>query len=535
MQIALAQFNPIVGDLEGNAARIAELADQAAVAGAAVLLTPELALCGYPPEDLALRDDFYQESARVLADLSQHLPQGLTVVVGHPLMEAGRRYNAASVLRDGRTVAVYRKQQLPNYSVFDEVRTFSPGGAACVFEAGGVKFGLNICEDLWFPGPTAQAKAAGAQAMLVLNASPFHIGKQAERHAVARARVAENGLPLIYLNMVGGQDELIFDGGSFAVDAQGRLAAQCPAFEEGLHSVELNDGVPQGERHDWPGVEAGVYRALVLGVRDYIGKNGFAGALVGLSGGIDSALTVAIAADALGPERVHAVMMPSRYTADISLQDAEELARNLGVHYSVQPIKPMFDAFLAELAGEFAGRAADTTEENIQARIRGVLLMALSNKFGKLVLTTGNKSEMATGYATLYGDMAGGYAVLKDISKTLVWALSRYRNTLSPAIPERIITRPPSAELRPDQVDQDSLPPYDILDAIMERYVELDRSPAEIVAEGFDEATVRQVVRLIDFSEYKRRQAPPGIRVTRRGFGRDRRYPITNKYRAPFK
>ncbi|NWG86573.1 MAG: NAD+ synthase [Hydrogenophilaceae bacterium] len=535
MKIALAQFNPVVGDLAGNAARIAELADQAAVAGAALLLTPELALCGYPPEDLALRDDFYHENARVLAGLAKHLPQGLAVVVGHPLVAAGRRYNAATVLRDGQTLGVYRKQHLPNYSVFYEVRTFSPGSGPCVFELEGVRFGLNICEDIWFPEPVAQAKAAGAEVMLVLNASPFHIGKQTERHAVARARVQENNLPIVYLNMVGGQDELVFDGGSFAMDAQGEVSAQCPAFEEGLHLIELNAGVPSGDWHDWPGIEASVYQALVVGVRDYIGKNGFAGALIGLSGGIDSALTVAVAADALGPERVHAVMMPSRYTADISLEDAEQLAKNLGVHYSVQPIKPMFDAFLSELAGEFAGRAADTTEENIQARIRGVLLMALSNKFGKLVLTTGNKSEMATGYATLYGDMAGGYAVLKDISKTLVWALSRYRNTLSPVIPERIITRPPSAELKPDQVDQDSLPPYHILDAIMERYVELDRSPAEIVAEGFDEATVRRVVRLIDASEYKRRQAPPGIRVTRRGFGRDRRYPITNKYRAPFR
>lgn len=535
MRIALAQFNPIVGDLEGNAGRIAELADQAAVAGAALLLTPELALCGYPPEDLALRDDFYQENARVLAGLARHLPQGLTVVVGHPLMEAGRRYNAATVLRDGQILGIYRKQQLPNYSVFDEVRTFSPGSAPCVFEAGGVRFGLVICEDLWFPGPVAQAKAAGAEAIVVLNASPFHIGKQTERHAVAHARAFEAGLPILYLNLVGGQDELIFDGGSFAVDARGEVTAQCPAFEQGLYLMALNAGVPAGEWHDWPNLEASVYQALVLGVRDYIGKNGFAGALVGLSGGIDSALTVAVAADALGPERVHAVMMPSRYTADISLQDAEQLAKNLGVKYSVQPIAPMFDAFLAELADDFAGRPADTTEENIQARIRGVILMALSNKFGQLVLTTGNKSEMATGYATLYGDMAGGYAVLKDISKTLVWALARYRNSLSPVIPERIITRPPSAELKPNQVDQDSLPPYDILDAIMERYVELDRSPAEIVAEGFDEPTVRQVVRLIDASEYKRRQAPPGIRVTRRGFGRDRRYPITNKYRAPFR
>ncbi len=534
MKIALAQFDPTVGALEANARQIIGLAREAAAAGAALLLTPELALCGYPPEDLALRDDFYAENARVLADLAGRLPKGLTVVVGHPLKEAGARYNAATVLRDGKALAVYRKQALPNYSVFDEVRVFVPGETACLFELAGLRLGLILCEDLWQPGPAAKARAAGAELLLVLNASPFHIDKEQERLEVARRRIEETGLPLVYVNMVGGQDELVFDGASFAMDAQGALTAQCPAFEAGLHCLDLADGTPRGELVELPGLEARVYAALVTGVRDYIGKGGFPGALVGLSGGIDSALTVAIAADALGPGRVHAVMMPSRYTASISQEDAHALARNLGVKYSVQPIRPMFDAFLSELADAFAGREPDTTEENIQARIRGVILMALSNKFGSLVLTTGNKSEMATGYATLYGDMAGGYAVLKDVAKTLVWRLSRYRNSLSPVIPERIITRAPSAELRPDQVDQDSLPPYDVLDAIMERYVELDLSPAEIVAQGFAEETVRKVVRLIDFSEYKRRQAPPGIRITKRGFGRDRRYPITNKFRAPF-
>lgn len=539
MKIALAQFNPTVGHLEGNAQRIVDLALEARAAGADLLLTPELALCGYPPEDLALRDDFYAENGRVLDALRARLPAGLTVVVGHPLQDpgrdSGRRFNAAAVLRDGQIIARYCKRELPNYSVFDELRIFSPGQAACVFEVDGVRCGLNICEDIWFEASARQAKSAGAELLLVLNASPFHVDKEQERYEVARQRIAETGLPLVYLNMVGGQDELVFDGASFAMDGQGALTAQCPAFIEGLHYLDFSGGVARGEVTPLPGLEARVYQALVTGVRDYIGKSGFPGALVGLSGGIDSALTLCVAADALGPERVHAVMMPSQYTANISLEDAEALARNLGVRYSVRPIRPVFEAFEVALAGEFVGCSPDTTEENIQARVRGTLLMALSNKFGKLVLTTGNKSEMATGYATLYGDMAGAFAVLKDVSKTLVWRLSRYRNTCTPVIPERTITRPPSAELRPDQTDQDSLPPYEILDAIMERYVELDLSPAEIVAEGFDEATVRKVVRLIDISEYKRRQAPPGIRITRRGFGRDRRYPITHRYQAPFR
>ncbi|NTV94125.1 MAG: NAD+ synthase [Thiobacillus sp.] len=534
MKIALAQFNATVGDLDGNSGRILELAIEAGQAGAHLLVTPELALCGYPPEDLALRADFYQENARVLADLAVALPAGLAALVGFPLQEGGARYNAAALLRNGRVEAVYRKQLLPNHSVFDEVRTFMPGEEALVFELDGRRFGVLICEDIWQPGPAEQAREAGAQALLVLNASPFHKNKQVVRHEVVGEQAEATGLPVVYVNLVGGQDELVFDGGSFAMSAGGELTAQFPLFEERLCLVDLVDGAPRGELHDLPGLDEGVYRALVLGVRDYVGKNGFPGVIVGSSGGIDSALTLCIAVDALGAERVKAVMMPSQYTADISLADAQALAERLGISHAVLPIRPLFDGFRAALADEFAGLAEDLTEENIQARVRGVLLMALSNKSGRMVLTTGNKSEMAAGYATLYGDMAGGFSALKDVAKTLVWRLARYRNTISAVIPERIITRPPSAELRPDQTDQDSLPPYEVLDAIMERYMELDMAPRDIVAEGYAEVDVRRVVRLIDRSEYKRRQAAPGVRITQRGFGRDRRYPITNKYQAPF-
>ncbi len=535
MKIALAQMNPTVGDLAGNADRILELAGQATLAGADLMVTPELALCGYPPEDLALRADFHDENLRVLTELAARLPAELAVLIGHPLAEAGDRYNAASLLRGGRIERTYRKQKLPNHSVFDEVRTFMPGAEACVFECGGLRLGVNICADIWEAGPAEQAAAAGAQALLVLNASPFHLDKTGERMRVARERIAATGIPVVYVNMVGGQDELVFDGASFALAGDGALAARCPAFEAGLYFVELDaDARPRGDLAEPATTEAAVYQALVLGVRDYVAKNGFPGVLVGSSGGIDSALTLAIAVDALGPERVQAVMMPSQYTASISLEDAEQLAQNLGIRYDVQPIKLMFDAFLSELADEFEDLPFDQTEENIQARVRGVILMALSNKFGQLVLTTGNKSEMASGYATLYGDMAGGFAVLKDVAKTLVWRLARHRNTLSPVIPERIINRPPTAELRANQCDQDSLPPYDVLDAIMACYVERDMAPRDIVAEGYAEADVRRVIGLIDRSEYKRRQSPPGIRITARGFGRDRRYPITNKYRAPF-
>jgi NAD+ synthetase len=536
MKLALAQFNPTVGDLDGNAARILELARQARDAGADLLLTPELALCGYPPEDLALREDFYAENARRLDRLASQLPGGLAVLVGYPQRDGAGRYNAAALLRDGRVEVSYRKQQLPNHSVFDELRTFTPGEAeATLVRVAGVACAVTICEDIWQPGPAAQARAAGAQLVLVLNASPYHMDKQTLRYRVLRERVRETGLPVVYCNLVGGQDELVFDGASFAMDGQGELTAQCPAFAEGLYFIDVAaDGTPRGAIHPLPELEASVYQALVLGVRDYVRKNRFPGVLVGSSGGVDSALTLAIAADALGPERVRAVMMPSRFTADISVLDARKLADHLGVSHEVIPIGPMYDSFVAALAAPFAGRPFDLTEENIQARVRGIILMALSNKLGHMVLTTGNKSEMAAGYATLYGDMAGGFGVLKDVAKTLVWRLARYRNTLSPVIPERIITRPPSAELRENQTDQDSLPPYEVLDAIMERYMELDQSPAEIVAAGFDAAVVRQVVRLIDRSEYKRRQSAPGVRITRRGFGRDRRYPITNRYQAPF-
>ncbi|MDD3528978.1 MAG: NAD+ synthase [Gallionellaceae bacterium] len=534
MKIALAQFNATVGDLDGNSRRIKDLAAAAAAAGARLMVTPELALCGYPPEDLALRADFYRESARVLADLAASLPAGLAVLVGCPVADGGGRYNAAVLLRCGRIEAVYRKQFLPNHSVFDEVRTFTAGDGALVFELAGCRIGVLICEDVWQPGPAAQACAAGAELLLVLNASPYHQGKQTARHRVVAEQAVANAVPVVYVNLVGGQDELVFDGGSFAMDAGGALTAQLPQFGEALALVDLADGSPRGELNDLPDVEEGIYRALVLGVRDYVAKNGFAGVIVGSSGGVDSALTLCIAVDALGAARVQAVMMPSPYTADISVADAQALADNLGIRHSVLPIGPMFDAFRGVLAGEFAGLAEDLTEENIQARIRGTLLMALSNKRGYMVLTTGNKSEMAAGYATLYGDMVGGFSALKDVAKTMVWRLARYRNRLSPVIPERIITRPPSAELRPGQTDQDSLPPYEVLDAIMERYMELDMAPRDIVAVGYAEADVRRVVGLIDRSEYKRRQAPPGVRITQRAFGRDRRYPITSKYQAPF-
>jgi NAD+ synthase (glutamine-hydrolysing) len=534
MKIALAQFNATVGDLAGNAGKIEAMAYEAERTGARLMVTPELALCGYPPEDLALRADFYRENARQLAELAAVLPPGLAVVVGFPLQEGNARYNAAALLRHGQVEAVYRKQLLPNNSVFDEVRTFMPGDEALTFTVDGRQFGVVICEDIWQAGPAEQAGAAGAEALLVLNASPYHKNKQAVRHQVVREQALATGLPILYVNLVGGQDELVFDGGSFAIDRDGELAAQFPMFEEGLFLVDIGAASLGGERHVLPGLEEGVYRALVLGVRDYVGKNGFPGVIVGSSGGIDSALTLCIAVDALGADRVQAVMMPSQYTADISLADARELADNLGLSHSVLPIRPLFDSFQAALADAFAGLPEDLTEENIQARIRGVLLMALSNKSGRMVLTTGNKSEMAAGYATLYGDMAGGFSALKDVAKTLVWRLARYRNSLSAAIPERIIVRPPSAELRPDQTDQDSLPPYEVLDAIMERYMEQDMAPRDIIAEGYAEADVRRVVRLIDRSEYKRRQSAPGVRITQRGFGRDRRYPITSKYQAPF-
>ncbi len=534
MKIAIAQINCTVGDLAGNAAKIADYAQRAHAAGATLLLTPELALAGYPPEDLLLREDFYQDCGVALSRLAQSLP-AMTVVVGHPVRIDGEHFNAASVLQDGAVVATYHKHRLPNYSVFDEVRYFVPGNQPLVFEHHGVRFGVLICADVWDSSPATKAREAGAQVLLALNASPYHLDKQMTRYEVLRDRVAETGLPAIYANLVGGQDELVFDGASFVLDAQGALIMQCPAFEEVLGMAEMEGArfLPGKVEAD-PGLEASVYRALCLGVRDYIDKNGFPGVLLGLSGGIDSALTLAVAVDALGAERVRAVMMPSQFTADISQTDAAQMAANLGTDYSEIPIEPLFESFMRTLEGEFKGLPFDLAEENLQARIRGTLLMALSNKFGAIVLTTGNKSEMAVGYSTLYGDMAGGFAVLKDVPKTLVYRLSRYRNALAPVIPERIITRPPSAELRHNQKDQDSLPPYEILDAVLEAYVEEDLSPGQIVAKGYAAEDVRRVVTLIDRNEYKRRQAPVGVRITRRGFGKDRRYPITSKYRFAF-
>jgi NAD+ synthase (glutamine-hydrolysing) len=560
VKIAIAQINCVVGDLDGNAAKILRYCENARAAGADLLLTPELALCGYPPEDLLLRDGFYRECESALEHLAGKV-SGITVVVGHPHQSGGKRHNAASVIRDGRIVGTYYKQTLPNYTVFDEERYFEPGDQPCVFEAGETRFGVNICEDTWGPlGPlTARpdsdrlhvginicadaweakapraAREAGAQVLLSLNASPYHMGKQASRDDVMRERVTETGMALVYANLVGGQDELVFDGASFALDRRGEKVFQLPLFEEALGLVTIVDGEPQrGPIAQPEPVEAEVYKALCLGVRDYVEKNRFPAALVGLSGGVDSALTLCIACDALGSERVRAVMMPSQYTAPMSLEDSRELARNLRVRYDEISIRPAFDAFLGLLAKEFANRPVDATEENLQARIRGTLLMALSNKFGAIVLTTGNKSEMAVGYATLYGDMAGGFAVIKDILKTLVYRLCRHRNGIARVIPERILTRAPSAELRPNQTDQDSLPPYDVLDAIISAYMENDLSPAEMVAQGLGLEAVKRVVEMIHRSEYKRRQAPIGIRITHRGFGKDWRYPITSRYREPY-
>ncbi|MEW5881630.1 MAG: NAD+ synthase [Pseudomonadota bacterium] len=534
VRVAVAQINCTVGDFEANCRRILDMAASASRAGAQVLLTPELALSGYPPEDLLLRRAFYEASDAALGKLAAQLLQfpDLHVVVGHPLAREGRRFNAASVLHGGLVTGTYCKHDLPNYDVFDEQRYFTPDNRPFVFEVGGTRFGLNICEDTWYPYAPECAKAAGAQVLLVLNGSPFHLGKQALRLTTMRENVSRYGLPLVYANLVGGQDELVFDGASFVLDANGALTQMAPQFDEHLLLADFIDAAPQpGECVEQGPLERQAYRALVLGVRDYLGKNGFPGALIGLSGGIDSALTLAIAVDALGADRVRAVMMPSQYTREISWVDSRAIAQTLGVRYDEIPIKPVFDSFLAVLADEFRGLPWDTTEENIQARIRGTLLMALSNKYGSIVLTTGNKSEMAVGYCTLYGDMAGGFAVIKDIRKTLVYALAHYRNGLSHVIPERVIRRAPSAELRADQTDQDSLPPYDVLDAIIERYMEQGESVDEIVAAGFDPAVVRKVVRLIRLNEYKRRQAPVGIRVTHRAFGRDWRYPITNRFR----
>lgn len=536
MKIAIAQLNFVVGDLQGNAKKILDAAQQAHQQGAAILVTPELALSGYPPEDLLLRDDFNQSCADALHQIASQT-HDIMLLVGHPHRVAKQHYNAASLIGQGKIKATYLKHELPNHSVFDEERYFKRGTEPLVFDLQGVRFGVNICADIWEEEPAMQARRAGAEVLLALNASPYHMQKQHSRHEAIRERVAQTGMAVVYVNLVGGQDELVFDGASFVTDQQGHVTQQLPAFEERISYVELHGARPvKAEIIGELSLEASVYQALCLGVRDYVNKNGFPGVLLGLSGGIDSALTLAIAVDALGADKVRAVMMPSPYTAEISLTDARAMADIMGVRYSEITIQPTFDSFLDALKDDFQHLPFDLAEENLQARIRGTLLMALSNKFGSIVLTTGNKSEMAVGYSTLYGDMAGGFAVLKDVPKTLVYQLANYRNQLSHVIPERIISRPPSAELRSDQTDQDSLPPYNILDAIVEFYVEHDRSPQEIIQiGGFSEYDVKRVVTLIDRNEYKRRQAPVGVRITHRGFGKDRRYPITSGYRAPFK
>ncbi|MGE0357879.1 MAG: NAD+ synthase [Burkholderiales bacterium] len=530
MKIAVAQINTTVGDFAGNAARIRKAIEEARAAGADLVVTPEMALSGYPPEDLLLRNDFCDLCERELLGLASFAPE-IAVVVGHPHREGRTRYNAASVLRGGAIEAIYFKQRLPNYNVFDEKRYFATGDRACVFEAGGRRIALTICEDLWFPQSAAQAKAQGAELLLSINASPYHRNKLAQRYEVMGARVKETGLPLLYVHWVGGQDELVFDGASFGFSDDGTLGYQGETFREAVDIVTFEDGSLAGPLARPLTEEETIYRALVTGVRDYVEKNRFPGVLVGLSGGVDSALVAAICVDALGPERTHAVMMPSDYTAAMSIEDAREMAGLLGLEYSEIAIRPVVEAFRAQLAPAFAGLPEDTTEENLQARTRGTLLMALSNKFGWMVVSTGNKSEMATGYATLYGDMAGGFALIKDVVKTLVYRLANWRNSLGRVIPQRVIDRAPSAELRPDQTDQDSLPPYEVLDAVVERYMEKDMEPETIVGLGYDAEAVRRVVHLIRVNEYKRRQAPPGVRITPRGFGKDWRYPITSGFR----
>lgn len=528
-KIAIAQFNATVGDIKGNAEKIIALAAQAKQHGACLIVTPELGLCGYPPEDLLFRQDFIQANQKALSQIAKS-SFGISVIVGHPDKKNGLLFNAASVLQDGKIVSTYHKQVLPNYSVFDEKRYFDAGDEPLVFSIDGVKYGLMICADVWEPAPAIQAKKAGAEFLISINASPYRMEKLDTRYQVLKDRVKETGLPMLYANLVGGQDELVFDGASFVLDSKGKVTHQLPSFVEDLSYVELKNKQPVATEIITPlSLEAMVYHALKLGLTDYINKNGFPSVVLGLSGGIDSALTLAIAVDALGADRVKVLMMSSQYTASMSVDDAIEMAETMGVDYSQIPIKALFEAFKAALADEFKGKKEDTTEENLQARIRGMLLMALSNKFGSIVLTTGNKSETAVGYSTLYGDMAGGFALIKDVPKTLVYKLAAYRNSISPVIPERIITRAPSAELREDQKDQDSLPPYEILDAIMLAYVEEDLSPNYIIQRGYSEKDVNRVTRLIDINEYKRRQAPIGVRITQRGFGKDRRYPITCK------
>jgi NAD+ synthase (glutamine-hydrolysing) len=540
VKIALAQVNVKVGDLENNLASMTRFAEIARREHEADLIVfPELAISGYPPEDLLFRQGFVEQAHDCLQRLAAKAPN-IAILAGFPRFdERGRLYNSAAWLTGGRLQSIYDKQILPNYGVFDEKRYFAAGWTAAVVDLAGLRLGVTICEDIWEPEPVRAAAAAGAQLIVNLNASPFHVRKVAERQSVLRTRCRENGLPVVYVNLVGGQDELVFDGHSMAVNGAGEVVFQAPGFVESLNTVGFDPATgftvppPVAKSGDVTTLQddnAAVYQALVLAVRDYVTKNGFSGVVLGLSGGVDSALTLAIAVDALGADRVEAVMMPSRYTSQMSLEDAAVVAKNFSVAYEEISIESAFESLLESLQPVFRGLPRDTTEENLQARCRGAILMAISNKKRKLVLATGNKSEMAVGYATLYGDMAGGFAPLKDVSKTRVYELCRYRNRETAVIPARIIERPPSAELAPDQKDEDSLPPYPVLDRILELYLEEEKSVASIVEAGFDQALVRDVVRKVNRNEYKRRQAAPGVKITKRAFGRERRYPITNGY-----
>ncbi len=540
VKVALAQLDLAVGDVAGNTAKLIDYASRARDRLRADLVVfPELSICGYPPEDLLLHTGLRHKVENALAEI-RAAANGIAVVVGFPEYVDDKIYNACVVLRDGAVLAHYRKLLLPNYSVFDEKRYFTPGKQAAVFKINGIRIGLNICEDVWGAAPMQASRSAGAECVVVINGSPFELHSQSKRETEMRRRIADNQIPVVYVNMVGGQDELVFDGGSFVMDSEGEVGFRAPSFDEGLHAVTLHAtsrGVEpeRGECANEPETEAKVYKGLVTGTRDYIQKNGFPGVILGLSGGIDSALVATIACDAIGADKVRAVMMPFRYTSTMSQEDAAKQAASLGIRYDVIPIEPIYAATIRQLDAVLGEREADSTEENIQARCRGMLLMAISNKTGRMLLTTGNKSEMAVGYATLYGDMAGGFAPIKDCTKTMVYRLARYRNELGAVIPERVITREPSAELRPDQKDSDSLPDYDVLDPILEAFVVDDLSVAEIMARGFDRDTVTRILEMVKRNEYKRRQAPPGIRISGRAFGRDWRYPITSGYKFPLK
>jgi NAD+ synthase (glutamine-hydrolysing) len=534
LRVVMAQADFLVGDIYANTHKVLKACELARDTQTADLIVfPELTLTGYPPEDLLFRPHFIEHVEAAVDYLRQQI-SGIAAIIGYPLKQQDALYNVAGVFQDG-LVTVYRKQQLPNYSVFDEKRYFLAGDQACVVTIKDALVGVTVCEDAWESGPVQQAAAAGAQLLVNINASPFHTGKRKQREQLLGGLARETGIPMMYVNLVGGQDELVFDGGSFVVDRDGQLVQRAPACEAGSFAVDFalldNRVTPlPGPCVPHEDEVAAIYRVLVSGVRDYIDNNRFSGAVLGLSGGVDSALTLAIAVDAIGAERVEAVMMPSRYTADMSLEDARAEAQALGVDYQEIPIEAPFSSFQAVLQETFKGMEPDTTEENIQARCRGIILMAISNKKRKILLTTGNKSEMSVGYATLYGDMAGGFAPIKDVPKLLVYRLCEYRNSLGRVIPQRVLERPPSAELAPDQKDADSLPDYAVLDPILERYIEQDQSVEEIVADGFDKATVARVAALVDRNEYKRRQAPPGVRITQRAFGRDRRYPLTSGY-----